>query len=91
MGKIYGAYKSTEDEKEKLADPALKEAKIECTVDMVRKILKEDEDSALLQHLPKFQENFQNPEQNIDELTAKYQHDMKMKNKEKVNTIIYCE
>ena len=58
---------------------------------MVRKILKDDEDSKLLQALPKFQEHFQNPESIIDELTGKYQHEMKNKNKEKINTIIYCE
>lgn len=58
---------------------------------MVNKILNEDEDSCLLQALPKFHEIFQPFEQNIDEHTGKYQADMKQRNKEKINTLIYCE
>ena len=47
------------EEQEKQTDPALKEAKIDCTIGMVNKILDEDEDSKLLQALPKFHEIFQ--------------------------------
>lgn len=79
------------EEQEKQTDPALKEAKIECTIGMVNKILDEDEDSKLLQSLQKFHEIFQPFEQNIDEHTAKYQAEMKTRNKEKINTLIYCE
>lgn len=46
------------EEQEKQTDPALKEAKIECTIGMVNKILDEDDDSKLLQSLPKFYEIF---------------------------------
>jgi dsDNA-specific endonuclease/ATPase MutS2 len=58
---------------------------------MVNKILNEDEDSKMLQHLPKFHEIFQPFEQNIDENTTKYQAEMKKSNKDKTNTLIYCE
>lgn len=58
---------------------------------MVNKILNEDEDSKLLQSLPKFHEILQPFEQNIDEHTTKYQAEMKARNKEKINTLIYCE
>lgn len=79
------------EEQEKQTDPALKEAKIDCTIGMVNKILDEDEDSKLLQALPKFHEIFQPFEQNIDEHTTKYQAEMKLRHKEKTNTLIYCE
>lgn len=36
------------EEQEKQTDPALKEARIECTIGMVNKILDDDEDSKLL-------------------------------------------
>lgn len=51
----------------------------------------DDEDSKLLQSLQKFHEIFQPFEQNIDEHTTKYQAEMKARNKEKINTLIYCE
>jgi hypothetical protein len=79
------------ENEEKLADPALREAKIECTVNMIVKILDEDEDSKQLKYLPKFAEIFQPFDSNIDEHTQKYQLEMKHKNKEKLNTIAYCE
>lgn len=42
------------DEQERQADPALKDAKIDCTVGMIARILREDPDSRALQALPKF-------------------------------------
>jgi hypothetical protein len=58
---------------------------------MVQKILNENEESKVLKELPKYYEIFQPEEQEIEDLTNKYQLDMKVKAKEKNNTIIYCE
>ena len=45
----------------------------------------------LLSYLPKFAETLAPFEANIDENTGKFQNEMKHKNKEKLNTINYCE
>jgi Leucine-rich repeat (LRR) protein len=42
------------DEQERQADPALKDAKIDVTVGMIARILREDADSKMLSALPKF-------------------------------------
>ena len=79
------------DELERSADPALKNAKIDCTVGMIARIIKNDKESSALSHLPKFLETLQPHDANIEENTAKFQGEMKNRNKEKMNTIAYCE
>lgn len=69
----------------------LKEAKIDCTIGMMANIMNGDDDTIKLKVFPKFGEIFQPFEQNIEESTAKYQSDMKIKHKEKVNTLAFCE
>ena len=81
----------TADEQEKQGDQALKDAKIDCTVGMIARIIREDNDSRMLSSLPKFQETLAQHEQNIEESTSTFQHDMKARNKEKLNTIVWCE
>jgi hypothetical protein len=58
---------------------------------MIAKIIREDEASYKLSHLPKFHETFQPHDANIEENTQKFQHEMKNRNKEKINTILFCE
>lgn len=72
-------------------DPLLKEAKIDCTVNMMENIINSDADSVKLKSLPKFGETFQPHDQVIDEVATKYQGEMKVRYKEKLNTIMYCE
>jgi len=79
------------EEQERQADPALKDAKIDCTVGMIARILREDPDSKMLSALPKFHETLAPHDANIEENTQKFQHEMKLRNKEKLNTIVYCE
>ena len=79
------------DEQERQADPALKDAKIDCTVSMIARILREDVDSKLLSSMPKFAETLAPYDTNIEENTQKFQHEMKGRNKEKLNTIVNCE
>ena len=71
------------DDQHHQIDAALKDAKIECTDGLLDKIIKEDEDAKKLANLPKFQEYFQGCEQGIDEMTQKYQTDMKNGNEDK--------
>jgi hypothetical protein len=73
------------------ADPALRNAKIDCTVGMIARIIKNDKESTVLSSLPKFIETLQPFDQNIDEFTTKFQGEMKNRNKEKMNTTAYCE
>lgn len=79
------------EEMERQMDPALKDAKIDCTVGMIARIIREDPDSKMLSVLPKFQETLAPHDANIEENTQKFQHEMKLRNKEKLNTIVYCE
>ena len=79
------------EELEKQADPALKDAKIDCTVGMIARILREDPDSKMLSHLPKFQEILAPHDAVIEEIMIRYHHDMKTRNKERLNSNIYCE
>ena len=79
------------DEMERQADPALKDAKIDCTVGMIARILREDPDSKLLSNLPKFYETLAPHDTQIEENTGKFQHEIKQRNKEKINMVIYCE
>ena len=58
---------------------------------MIARIIKKDPDSELLSHLPKFQETLQPHDANIEENTQKFQLEMKNRNKEKMNTIAFCE
>ena len=57
---------------EKRADPALRNAKIDCTVGMIDRIIKNDKESSALKHLPKFQETLQPYDANIEEHTVKF-------------------
>jgi hypothetical protein len=57
---------------EKRADPALRNAKIDCTVGMIDRIIKNNKESSELKHLPKFLETLQPHEANIEEHTAKF-------------------
>lgn len=79
------------DELERSADPALKNAKIDCTVGMIDRIIKNDKESSALTHLPKFREYLQPYDANIEENTAKFQAEMKNRNKEKMNTVAFCD
>lgn len=79
------------EEAEKQTDPLLKAAKIECTVNMMENIINSDPDSSKLRCLPKFAETFQPHDQVIDEVATKFQGEMKVRHKEKQNTIAYCE
>lgn len=79
------------DEQERQADPALKDAKIDCTVGMIARILKQNDDSTKLMILPKFNETLAPHDANVEESTSKFHIDMKTRNKEKINTIKYCE
>jgi len=58
---------------------------------MIARILREDPDSKLLSSLPKFQEILAPYDTVIEDATQKFQHEMKALNKEKLNTIVYCE
>ncbi len=58
---------------------------------MIARIIKNDPDSELLSYLPKFQETLQPHDANIEENTQKFQLEMKNRNKEKMNTIAFCE
>ncbi len=58
---------------------------------MIARIIKNDKESSALSHLPKFLETLQPHDANIEENTAKFQGEMKNRNKEKMNTIAYCE
>lgn len=58
---------------------------------MIARILREDNDSRMLSSLPKFQETLNQHDTNIEESTQTFQHEMKMRNKEKLNTIVWCE
>ena len=69
----------------------MKDAKIENTVGMIARILREDADSKMLSSLPKFQEILAPYDTVIEDATQKFQHEMKSLNKEKLNTIVYCE
>jgi polyribonucleotide nucleotidyltransferase len=69
----------------------LKAAKIDRTVGMIARIIREHPESEMLSHMPKFHEVFQPHDAAIDELTQKFHHDMKVRNKEKMNTVAYCE
>lgn len=79
------------DEQEKQSDPAIKDAKIECTVGMVARFIREDNDTRVLSSLPKFFETLAPHDANIDEITQKFQIEMKQRNKEKLNTIAFCQ
>jgi Leucine-rich repeat (LRR) protein len=57
------------EEMERQMDPALKDAKIDCTVGMIARIIREDNDSRILSVLPKFAETLQPHDQNIEENT----------------------
>jgi hypothetical protein len=57
------------EEQERQADPALRDAKIDCTVMMIQRIMKNDNDSLLLQALPKFWETLAPHDANIEENT----------------------
>ena len=72
-------------------DPELKDAKIDCTVGMINKIIHDDEDSKMLMALPKFMEILDPFKNDIEESTGKYHSEMKLKHREKKNTLIYCE
>ena len=58
---------------------------------MIARILREDPDSKMLSALPKFQENLAPHEGKIEEDTSTFQGVMKHKNKDKINTILFCE
>jgi hypothetical protein len=58
---------------------------------MIARILREDPDSKALQALPKFHEILGPFDTVIEDATQKFQHEMKTLNKEKLNTIVYCE
>jgi len=60
------------NEEEKQLDPELKEAKIDCTVGMINKIINEDEDSKMLMYLQKFQEILDPFRNDIEEATSKF-------------------
>ena len=47
-----------QDEQSHQVDPELKDAKIDCTDEMLAKIMKEDDDAQKLESLPKFPEFF---------------------------------
>lgn len=74
-----------------MLDPELKEAKIDCTVGMINKILYECEDSRKLMALSKFIEILDPFRNDIDESTTKFHSEMKIKHREKKNTLIFCE
>ena len=57
------------EEMERQMDPALKDAKIDCTVGMIARIIREDNDSRILSVLPKFAETLAPHDQNIEENT----------------------
>jgi len=79
------------EEQEKQMDPLLKSAKIDCTVGMIARIVREHKESKTLSYFPKYHEVFQPHDVQIEEFTQKFHHDMKLRNKEKTNTILYCE
>ena len=85
--------KAAEKQEEHLyiVDPELVDAKIDCTDGMIDKIFNEDDDAVKLKALPKFPEIFQTFESNIDDPTQKYQSEMKNLNRQKKNTVLYCE
>ena len=79
------------NEEEKQLDPELKEAKLDCTVGMINKIINEDEDTKILMAFPKFLEILDPFRNDIEESTTKYHTEMKVKHREKKNTLFYCE
>jgi hypothetical protein len=57
------------EELEKQMDPLLKSAKIDCTVGMIAKIVREHKESRTLSYFPKYNEIFQPHDVQIDEFT----------------------
>lgn len=80
-----------QDEDQSLIDPELKEAKIDCTQGMLEKILADDDDATKLKSLLKFNDYFAQHETNIEEMTIKFQQEMKILHREKKRTVLYCE
>ena len=58
---------------------------------MIARIIKNDKESTAVSNLPKFLEILQPFDANIEENTAKFHGEMKVRNKEKMNTIAFCE
>ncbi len=58
---------------------------------MIARFIREDNDTKVLSSLPKFFETLAPHDANIDEITQKFQIEMKQRNKEKLNTIAYCQ
>jgi hypothetical protein len=67
----------TSEDQERFSDPALKDAKIDCTVGMIWRLIKEDPESSKLTLFKKFVDILTPHEQNIEENTSKYQNEMK--------------
>ena len=75
---------------EKEIDPELVEAKIDCTEDMLEKILNSDPEAQNIRNLTQFPEDWRAFDEAINENNVKFQTDMKSLHKDKMNTIRYC-
>jgi hypothetical protein len=58
---------------------------------MVENIMYNDDETKKLLVINKFNEIYQQSEQNIDDITTKFQQDVKILHREKVRTVSYCE
>ena len=71
-------------------DPELVDAKIECTEDMLEKVLKADPEGHNLRMLGQFPEDWRAFDEAVNENNVKFQTEMKAHHKEKMNVIAYC-
>ena len=86
-----GAGEEGNEKKVEEVDQDLIDARIEDTHKMIEKIQDSSEEAAQLRNLPKYPDCWGQFEQMVDELTQKYQQEVKTLTKEKKRNIIFCD
>lgn len=85
-----GSEEKTEEDRT-LIDPELEDAKITVTVKIFMKAIDSlSDDERKVKYFSKFQDLYQTSDGQIEDCTAKYQADMKFKNKDKNKVIKFC-
>jgi len=82
---------SAADDSKNLVDQELRIAKIEYTHKMIERIQDEFDDIQKIKIISKYQDAWSNFEQPVDELTTKFQTEIKVLSKEKQRYIVYCD
>jgi len=90
MGDLESQQQGEKTDDDKNIDHELVEARIETTDRMLQKILDANEEAQKLKVLGKFAEHWQQFEEACNDLTQKYQSEMKMQHREKQHVIKYC-